>query len=116
MKHIDTYNGCLLKKEESKLPYDLYLVTKRNNRKPFLYVCLEKANEIEYLTITINNFRPRLYKKFPLSEDGIDYKDTIIEYVKAYSDILIDHYNNNLSDKDTLNKIIEFDRVDERMN
>ena len=108
MKKIDIYKCCILKKEESNLPYDLALATQIKNRKPFLYICLERFGKTEYLTITIDRTNPRVYRRIPLYVDEIYYIDDVKEYIKVYSNVLLKHYYEKLSDKTTLNKLYNY--------
>lgn len=98
-----------LKKDETGLPYDIWLDTagySRTNRhySPRIKVLLKDNNLIPFLIDKYNPDIPSSVKK----EAGINYFRGfryIKEYIKEYYDILLDHYYMKISDKEALSRL-----------
>lgn len=98
-----------LRKNETGLPYDIWLDTagySRSNKHslPRIKVLLNNKDLVPFIIDKENPDIPDSVKKVA----GLNYFrgfKYIKEYIKEYYDILIDHYYMKISDKEALNKL-----------
>ena len=98
-----------LRKDETGLPYDIWLDTAGYSRinkhySPRIKVVLDNKDMVPFLIDKNNPDIPESVKK----KAGVNYFrgfKYVKDYIKEYYDILIDHYYMKISDKEALNKL-----------
>lgn len=103
-KFINTHNTFELvcvDKENTGLKCDLYLLSSGKNKKnmsPKLYAYYND----EFIEFSINDIDPKPEEPTKLNNDLID---EVKKYIKTNYQLLFEHWNNNITDKDILNKL-----------
>lgn len=102
------YEMAVLRKEESNLPYDIWLDpsgSDRINKHKLPRIKVRVGDDlIPFLLDKDNPDIPSSVKKVPGKNYFRGFK-YIKEYIKEYYDVLISHWEGSLSDREALNKL-----------